>query len=264
VRRGRSNHQIAADLLAEKWAQTADGAKRLALSYLMTRDERLSHRIDMMGQPYQGWDMGQLFALSCLMHMYGLGFLSITEIPLDAAPMGDRQRERNSRVLSNVMDGVVAEVDLEQRGAEGDGHVQWDFALPAVTTLGEEEGIVYVDPGTARLEIGHTDASNTCLHLARFGAIARWPYEQEFLGILAMRPRNVISTWRSNRPARAVFADFAEFTDIMAATRLSRPLAKGMLDRPSAEERLLNARVSFGDIEELGKLVEKPDRLDCV
>ena len=208
--------------------------------------------------------MGQLFALSCLMHMYGLGFLSITEIPLDAAPIGDRQRERNSRVLSNVMDGVVAEVDLEQRGAEGDGHVQWDFALPAITTLGEEEGIVYVDPGTARLEIGHTDTSNTCLHLARFGAIARWPYEQEFLGILAMRPRNVISTWRSNRPARAIFADFAEFTDIMATTRLSRPLAQAMLDRPSAEERLFNARVSFGDIEELGKLVEKPDRLDCV
>jgi hypothetical protein len=43
------------------------------------------------------------------------------------------------------------------------------------------------------LEIGHTDASRTWLHLVESGALARWPYGSTRLFVLETRPRFCLS-----------------------------------------------------------------------
>jgi hypothetical protein len=244
--RARSTHRAAADFLAEEWAQTPEGAKRLALTYLMVRDERLINNVAVLGQPYGDWDMGQLFALHCLTTMYSYGHLAVAEFNLSSAPFSDSERRRNQEVLEELPEHVTAMVDPEQRGAEGDGWVEWRDSISGVIEPDGNKETISIKPRSAVLEIGHTDASNTCLHLFQSGAVARWPYGHNILAILTDYPPHIAMRWRFSPPGNPVLADMAEFSNKIALTFMSRRVAWGINGaRPSPEERLQNFFQNF-------------------
>ncbi|HEX8867949.1 MAG TPA: hypothetical protein VF821_19980 [Lentzea sp.] len=245
VRAARSLHRDSADLMAEKWAQSERGAIRLARSYLMLRDENLARNIDVFGQPYGDWDMGQLFSLYCLARLYSAGRLAVAEFDLPASPKGDAKRRENQEVLHYLPKGVVAEVDQEQRGAEGDGQVEWSRRIRGWMQRDEKDSKVVLSPNRAVLEIGYTDASNTCLQLMLYGAVARWPYGHKKLYVVALRPKGVEARWKSRPPSDPIVEDLVTFWHQISLSRLSRTTAWGVrAPRPPAEVRLAKLRQS--------------------
>jgi hypothetical protein len=222
---GRSLHRRSADLSAEKWAHTTAGAKRLANAYLMLRDERLKRNVDVFGQPYGGWDMGQLFAVHCLATLWCHGHLAFVEFKLDSEPQRDLERAQNQRLLRSLPDGVTGWVDTSQRGRDSDGVLRWDSVLQADIVPEGDKDLVSVEPSTAPLEIGNTDASCTCFHLGQSGAVARWPYGHKTLTLVVTRPRYLIARWRMGWPREGgpdpVLDDLVEFLNRIAFGRLA-------------------------------------------
>lgn len=262
-----SFHKEAADLLAEEWAQTDQGARRLAMAYLASRDEDIAYNIDVFGQPYGGWTMGQLFCLYCLMAMYASGSLAVAEFRLSRVPFRDRERIKNAEILEELRPLIHPIVDEKQRGAEGDGLIKWNYDLKAMIEPGAQRKEVSISARrSAILEIGYTDASNICMQLLDCGVVARWPYGHRTLTILAEYPDDgVIDRWRlheypidgvtqgwrrnafSEDAPSVIAADLAKFAHIIVLNRMTRILGQAFkATRPSAEERSLNAKYNFG------------------
>jgi hypothetical protein len=184
-------HRQAALAQADHWMADSRLRKRIAYAYQLTRDQHPDHAtvIDIFGQPHRGWDAGQLFALACLDHLLMSGRLYLAEHPLGSAPKRDKHREANQEALTRFLEpDTSATVDLDQRGAECDGWLTWRKPIPG----SGKSGVVEIAPGTAPLEIGGTEASTTCLHLCRYGSVARWPYGQKTLWTLALQDREEI------------------------------------------------------------------------
>lgn len=232
--------------MAEAWAKTPRGAQALAGMYRWTRDPEWSTRIAILGQPFSGWDMGQLFALRCLAGLWMEGLLSVAEVEINAKPRRDYERQANQEALSQLPSHISAAVDLDQRGADDDGSVHWRSSLSGhfndpVNFVSHPDTI---GPGWAPLEIGNTDASNTCLHLARFGALARWPYGDDKLTIIQTRPRILIQRWRAGHTtSNEVIDDLVEFSHWIAFGRMLGP--KKM--RYMMKEELSASQQSKGD-----------------
>ncbi|WP_143675921.1 MULTISPECIES: hypothetical protein [Streptomyces] len=223
---GRSIHRRAADHMAEVWAETAWGARALAGMYRWTRDEEWSARIAVLGQPFTGWDMGQLFALRCLAGLWMEGLLTIAEAKVGAKPKRDAERQANQSALDRLPAGISATVDADQRGADDDGSVRWGTPLQGHFNDPDtcESQPDTIAPGWAPLEIGNTDASNVCFHLNLFGAVARWPYGDETLTIMQTRPGTLIQGWRFGDPTPdRVMDDLVEFSNWIATGRMLGP-----------------------------------------
>ncbi|MEV0280464.1 hypothetical protein AB0I22_29310 [Streptomyces sp. NPDC050610] len=185
--------------------------------------------------------MGQLFALRCLAGLWMEGMLTIAEVKVGTKPGRDAKRQGNQQALDNLPTGVSATVDTNQRGADDDGQVRWKIPLNGhfndpQTCHSQAETITQ---NWAPLEIGNTDASNTCFHLARSGAIARWPYGDETLTVIQTRPRILIQRWRFGHPASdEVMDDLTEFINWIATGRLLGPKRMRLMMR---------GEVSFAD-----------------
>lgn len=219
--------------MAEAWAETQWGAQALAGMYRWTRDAEWSDRIAVLGQPFNGWDMGQLFALRCLAGLWMEGLLTIAEVEVGAKPKRDRERLANQQALDCLPKDFLTTVDPDQNGADDDGSVRWKTPLPGhfndpATCESQPE---LIEPDWAPLEVGNTDASSTCFHLARFGALARWPYGDETLTIMQTRPRVLIQRWRGGHPAHdEVMDDLVEFSNWIATGRMLGPkMMRGMM-----------------------------------
>jgi hypothetical protein len=222
------------------------GAKLLALSYLMTRDERIESNVEILGQPYSDWSMGQLFTLYCLSKIWHDGYLAVSEFDLPSVPVKDGDRLQNQTMLNNLPTGVSAVVDAEQRGAEGDGSIKWTTPIPGIVNIRNGNKQVMLEPDRVPLEIGYTDASTTAFHLIRFGGVARWPYGHNVITVLTTHPTGIILRWRNYPPEDTILADFAEFGEKIALTRMSSRISWGIHEaRPSGEERAQNAFDSF-------------------
>lgn len=222
---GRSLHRRAAEALAEKWAATSIGAERLAAMYRMLRDEQLQANIDVFGQPYGGWDMGQLFALHCLATLWCRGDLAFIDFQVGSEPLPDAERAGNQDALRNLPEGVAAQVDTSQRGADDDGTLRWRVTLRGEIAPESAYDEVAIEPRRAPLEIGNTDASCTCLHLAMSGAVARWPYGSRLLTLIVTRRPTLIQRWRLGWPVEGdpdpVLDDLVEFVNQIAFTRMA-------------------------------------------
>ncbi|HEY3684232.1 MAG TPA: hypothetical protein VGL93_14445 [Streptosporangiaceae bacterium] len=227
---GKSLHRRAADMMALEWAETGDGAIRLATTYRMINDEQLRDQRIVLGQPYSGWDMGQLFAVHCLWTLFTFGHLAAVEFELGETPQKDVARKANQDALRHLPEGVVATVNPTQRGADSDGVLVWNAELSGVIIPKGGHNEVTVQPGRAPLEIGHTDASATCLHLARTGSVARWPYKDGVLTLLVAHPRGILQRWRIDGPPdEPVLIDLCSFLNRIAATRtFGRRLSSSM------------------------------------
>jgi hypothetical protein len=202
----------------------------------MTRDEQIESNVAVLGQPYGDWNMGQLFALYCLSYIYSSGHLAVAEFEVPSSPMKDSGRLQNQEMLSKLPAGISATVDANQRGAEGDGIIEWTTPIPGIieTRAGKEQ--VMITPRRAPLEIGYTDASTTCFHLIRFGHVARWPYGHNVIAVLASYPEDATLKWHFNSPEDPILSDFAEFGERLALTRFAPSIGWGIHERrPSAQ-----------------------------
>ncbi|SNY70803.1 hypothetical protein SAMN05421748_13859 [Paractinoplanes atraurantiacus] len=189
-------HRQAALAVADRWMADPELREHIAYAYQLTRDQDpdCAPVIDIFGQPHRGWDVGQLFALACLDHLLVSGRLYVAEHPLGTAPKRDKHREANQAALATYLDpDSRAAVDLMQRGAECDGLLTWKTPIPASGA----SGVIEIPPGSAPLEIGATDATTTCLHLCRRGAVARWPYGHKTLWTIGLRDRGEIQSVRT-------------------------------------------------------------------
>ncbi|WP_433471269.1 hypothetical protein [Saccharomonospora azurea] len=130
--------------------------------------------------------MGQLFALYCVINLWHNGALSVVNLGVAEAPSKDLERLANQKKLDELHPPFRATVDADQRGAEGDGTLIWDTGVDAYI-FGSAKP-VEIAAGSAPLEIGSTDASMTLFHLARFGTVARYPYEASTVVLLSCNP----------------------------------------------------------------------------
>jgi hypothetical protein len=203
--------------MADGWMETAKGRSRIAKAYWLSRQESAGIRtlVDVFGQPWRGWDVGQLFALACLDHLVTKGYATISEHYIAATPKSDKFRAANQAALRAHLDPqTTVSVDESQKGAEMDGWLSWKKAIPAHNA--DSSGLE-VPIGGAPLEIGNTDASTTCLHLSRRGAVARWPYGHDTLYVLTTNPKDLINSVRIQRSAvnDPFIDDLAEFQNIV-------------------------------------------------
>ena len=184
-------HRQAALVVADSWMNDPSRQPLLAKAYWLTRQESpgITTLREVFGQPYGGWDMGQLVALACLDHMVAKSFLVLSELHIGETPRGDRFRKENQAALNRLLPpGTSVMVDTSQRGAEMDGWINWETSVPFTAgdgTTGE------IEAGEAPLEIGSTDATTTCLHLCRHGTVARWAYGHRKVQLFDHPPERV-------------------------------------------------------------------------
>ncbi|MFD8965781.1 hypothetical protein ACFV0C_12360 [Streptomyces sp. NPDC059568] len=154
------------------------------------------------------------------------GLLTIAEVEVGTKPRRDIERKANEQALDRLPTGLSATVDAHQRGANDDGSVRWKIPLNGHFNDPEtrESQADIIPPDWAPLEVGNTDASSTCFHLARFGAVARWPYGDKTLTVIQTRPRVLIQRWRAGHPPiDEVMDDLVEFSNWIATGRMLGP-----------------------------------------
>lgn len=181
-------HASAGRSLAANMQATAEGREELAYADQWLRDPANATLRAIYGDPYRGWDSGQVAALSKLIAAGMLGKFRIVNIPLGVSPSRDSAREANRDALANLPCGITAEVydGGNGRGSESDGHLTIPDGLDAV----DEDGSRRVADGwrCVPIEIGHTDATRTYMHLAQEGAVARWPYGHDRIYVVTTTP----------------------------------------------------------------------------
>lgn len=210
-------HRQAALVVADSWMNDPARQALLAKAYWLTRQESLEITTlrEVFGQPYGGWDMGQLVALACLDHMVTKTFLVLSELHVGDKPRGDRFRKENQAALNRLLPpGTSVEVDPNQHAGEMDGWIDWASPIPFTAGDGMTGEI---EAGGAPLEIGHTDATTTCLHLCRHGAVARWAYGHRKVQLLTTHPRDLINAVRIEQSDvdDEILQEIADFANIV-------------------------------------------------
>lgn len=234
--------------MAERWARTDAGGARLANMFLATRDPDpdLQSMIDVIGQPRGGWEMGQLFAMSCIFDLWTNQALAVVELMVGITPTRDADRAGNQERLNQVKAPFVGHVDTDQHGAEGDGTLSWTSDISAsLYGLQESRSVTYGE-GSAPIEIGSTDASMSPFHLVRFGTLARYPYGHNVITLLITNPLDLLqrARWYAFEGGRdgsgtatnggaPILDDLTEWANLLAGSRL---FGKGMLWRFEADQ----------------------------
>src|SRR4051812_41026061 len=120
----------AANEVGRRMLADPDGAKLLALAETVRADPAWKWFVDACGQPFRGWNNGQLAYLYKLFELWTMGQLAIGQFPVDCTPFGDKQREQNQAALLDGLalitepsnPGFIVHVDLEQNSSpDGDG-----------------------------------------------------------------------------------------------------------------------------------------------
>lgn len=182
---GQSSHQAAGDKLAERFLRESGGGTVLADADAWRRDPANRDLCDIYAQPFSAWTPGQLAALSLLITAGRAGDIEITGVEVGQEPRRDSARRENQMALSQLPHGIKAEVYIEGDCHDSDGDVDIPDGLQIVDTTEQA-----ATPAQARgwtkipLEIGHTDATRTWLHLCQEGALARWPYGSDVLYVV--------------------------------------------------------------------------------
>lgn len=175
----RAMHAQIAENYGRKLRATEEGRSLLASYRSMIEDRSGIDYTNAIGQPFGGWSEGQVAAYSRVHYLIASGKVGKLTIPVDATPSRDADREGNQRKLT---EGLPSEFTAEVYGGnshDGDAHLAWpeDSAMPWIDGYGNESERPLCDwTNSAPLEIGHTDASRTFLHLIEGGIVARWPY----------------------------------------------------------------------------------------
>lgn len=174
--------------------------------------------IGQMQRAPRRWPEPQVAAYAYVNSLIMSGSVVTTCVRVGATPGPDADREGNAGKLRNLGEHVQAIVDISQHAADEDGWLTWSEPLPAAKCTGTtfhtsdgQSGPVqapcWLKPRSIPLEIGYTMPSRTLLHLLMDGAVARWPYDSEYVyalvnvQIAAMRNRVAANIPRRRRPA---------------------------------------------------------------
>ncbi|MFC4854096.1 hypothetical protein [Actinophytocola glycyrrhizae] len=222
-------------MIADEWSRSDDGRERLFKAYWMMRDSDISNELrgylDVWGQPYGGWTMGQLSALYCIWYLMTNEHVAYAQFDVGSPPLKDSERDGNQALLNGLSDNLEIEVHSTQRGGDQDGVVwcsEFDMFFIGSTRPIEIEGL-----RTVPLEIGYTDASSILLHLTGSGfGVARWPYGSRFVTVLSPVPVTKFQNWRSldDRPSweHQIQRDIAEFVNRVVIGRMFGQRAAGL------------------------------------
>jgi hypothetical protein len=176
---GRALHAQVAENYGRKLRQTEEGRALLASYRDMIEDRSGIDYTNAIGQPYGGWTDGQVAAYSRVHHMVATGKVAKLTIPVDASPGRDADREGNQRRLTEGLPPEFTAKVYAGNSHDGDALLSWpqEAVMPWIDGYGNEsERPLCAWTNSAPLEIGHTDASRTFLHLTEDGIVARWPY----------------------------------------------------------------------------------------
>ena len=158
------------------------------------RHDSCAHHVDnaVLGQTYRGEEtLEQTYCRGLIATLICEGRVRRSYRRVGATPRPDRERSRNRRALRRGLSAtpITAEVWEPGQGDPGeDGWVQWNeplrvFRLPEAQQADGEP--LLLTPAGAPLEIGYTLPSRTLGHLAKEGAVWRWPYNSELLWLVA-------------------------------------------------------------------------------
>jgi hypothetical protein len=182
-------HARAADQFASSLQGTEDGRRKLAQYQQMIADPTYKDFTAAIGQPYHGWTVGQVAALGRVHSLLYSGRITAIRIDVGAEPSRDSARDTNRAKLQQLPEDFVTTV-YDGLSHDGDGLLTWD------------PGIADDLPGgwakNAPLEIGHTDASRTFIHLAEHGVIARWPYNAKDIWLLGFPSFTAWADWTTD------------------------------------------------------------------
>jgi hypothetical protein len=180
-------HAQISENYARKLRETGEGRSLIASYRNMIEDRAGIEYTNAIGQPYGGWTDGQVAAYSRVHYLVATGKVTKLTIPVDAAPGRDADRDGNQRRLTEGLPAEFAAEVYEGNSHDGDALLSWDgdSVMPWIDGDGNEsEHPLCSWTNCAPLEIGHTDASRTFLHLAEGGIVARWPYGSSDIWLL--------------------------------------------------------------------------------
>jgi len=188
---GITSHAFSGEEHAKDLMSTEIGRELMAHAEAWRRAPENRVLCQVYGDPFGGWAIGEVAALSDLIYHGRKGQIEIIGVDAGAAPLRDAKRAENRAVLTNLPLDITAEVyDSHHGGSDADGHLSIPAGLCAVDLL---ESGVSSEPADAwediPLEIGYTDASRTLAHIWESGAVARWPYGSGTIYVLTTRPR---------------------------------------------------------------------------
>lgn len=194
-----THHASAAQCLADRLGQTSDGRAVLASYRKLIADSEARLYVRAIGQPFSGWTDGQVAALAKVDAFITSGQVRTALIPVGARPGRDVDREGNRAKLRR---GLPPEFSAEVEDALnhfGDGSLAWtDTPMPWTRGEGAEPSAPLSTWCTgAPLEIGHTDASRSLLHLLESGSLARWPYGSEDVWLFWFDRFDDWTAWRA-------------------------------------------------------------------
>lgn len=183
----RAIHAQAAERRGRELRETEEGRALLASYRNMIEDRTGIDYTNAIGQPYGGWTDGQVAAYSSVHYLVATGKVSKLTVPVGATPGRDADREGNQRKLTEGLPPEFSAEIYDGNSHDGDALLSWpqDTAMPWIDGFGNESERPLCEwTNTAPLEIGHTDASRTLLHLTEGGILARWPYGSDSIWIL--------------------------------------------------------------------------------
>ncbi|MEU5097601.1 hypothetical protein [Streptomyces sp. NPDC020996] len=194
---GATIHAHSAEQFAGKLRQTDDGRRILASYRDLIADRNARPYVDAIAQPYSGWSDGQVAALARVDALVASGAVRKVRVPVDATPGRDRDRAGNLGKLTRGLPPEFSAEVYEGLSHDGDGLLSWSPEAPMPWTDGRSE---FSEPlsawhSWAPLEIGHTDASRTVLHLAQTGIVARWPYRSEDVWVFSFASYEAWADW---------------------------------------------------------------------
>jgi hypothetical protein len=179
-------HARAAEEFALRLQQTEEGRRILAGYHELVKDPSHKEYVDAIGQPYTGWDIGQVAVLGKVHTLFANGLIGSIRVKVGAEPSQDAARDANRAKLQQLPDCFVTMVH-DGLSHDGDGIFSWQPAVAEDLPGGWAK--------SAPLEIGHTDASRTFIHLAEHGVIARWPYGSEDIWLFGFTTFSLWAEW---------------------------------------------------------------------
>lgn len=192
-----SYHEDAADAAARKLLLDPEWARIIAKAEEFRTHKQTKAMCEVFGQPYVRWSIGQLSDLAALLNFLGDGDIRLIEVPVNVRPKKDRFRAENEAALkAGLPEGVEVNVWGSAQGQsnsvnDNDGYVNFPSGMVCASWEPWGKPPVQVNLSSywkIPLEIGHTDASRTWAHLLHEGAVARWPYGHESVGVLVNYP----------------------------------------------------------------------------
>jgi hypothetical protein len=109
----------------------------------------------------------------------------MTQVDVGAQPRLDKYVKENNTLLQALPYPFSAE--FWGGKADDDGVLTWSEAIEASARLADgSEKVRMISPGTAPLEVGHTNGFTTLRHLSLGRRLARWPYDSTTITVIHM------------------------------------------------------------------------------